>query len=78
MTTTFENSVKVSFEFTLEELQTLYGALNSADVQLIKRVELAESSNNENDVNYYSSTEEIVSDFIGNFNPARYFNLKSK
>lgn len=69
MTTTFETTVKISFEFSIAELQELYGALNSAKVAIMHKRD--DDKRSHADRKYFESVSNILEDFVANFNPAK-------
>lgn len=72
MTTTFETSVKISFELSVSELQELYGALNSAEVAITKKKKDEKLSHA--DRKYFEGVSKTLEGFVVNFNPANVIN----
>lgn len=72
MTTTFETSVKISFELSVSELQNLYGALNSAEVAITEKRN--DEKRSHADRKYFESVSKTLEGFVANFNPANIIN----
>lgn len=72
MTTTFETSVKISFEFSMSELNDLFSALNSAEFAIIQKRDNIPITHV--DRRYYESVSKTLKDFVANFNPAKFIN----
>lgn len=71
MTTTFETTVKISFELTTTELREIFKALNSAEVAILEKSDECVSSGYQK---YYQEVSKTLEDFVANFNPAKFVN----